>query len=61
MIPRKCKMPFFDKRNCDFLNCRKEWGDEEVKGRKSFGKLITKIMVKRYFNFWIMDFLSHLK
>ena len=22
IIPRKCKMPFFEKRNCDFLNCR---------------------------------------
>ena len=25
-------------------------GGEEVKGRESFGKLIIKIMVKRYFN-----------
>ena len=22
IIPRKCKRPFFEKRNCDFLNCR---------------------------------------
>ena len=22
MIPWKCKRPFFDKRNCDFLNFR---------------------------------------
>ena len=22
IIPRKCKRSFFEKRNCDFLNCR---------------------------------------
>ena len=22
IIPRKCKRPFLEKRNCDFLNCR---------------------------------------
>ena len=22
IIPRKCKRPFFEKGNCDFLNCR---------------------------------------